>query len=74
MKDLPLGTIVGLVPEFAVKDLPLGRTHDDEYIQDVKKVLLCMYVYLVVPMVSNWRPLLLFLRRPVSAQYGHFQV
>ena len=36
--------------------------------------VLCMIVYLVVPMIFNWRPLLLFLRRPVSAQYGHFQV
>ena len=27
MEDLPLGRIAALVPEFAVKDLPLGRTH-----------------------------------------------
>ena len=26
MEDLPLGGIAALVPEFAVKDLPLGRT------------------------------------------------
>ena len=26
MEGLPLGTIAALVPEFAVKDLPLGRT------------------------------------------------
>ena len=26
MEDLPLGRIEALVPEFAVKDLPLGRT------------------------------------------------
>ena len=26
MQDLPLGRIATLVPEFAVKDLPLGRT------------------------------------------------
>ena len=26
MQDLPLGRIVALVPEFAVKDLPLGST------------------------------------------------
>ena len=37
-------------------------------------LLLYVYVYPVVPMVSNWRSLLLFLRRPVSAHYGHFQV
>ena len=28
MEDLPLGRIAALVPEFPVKDLPLGRTHD----------------------------------------------
>ena len=33
-----------------------------------------MIVYLVVPIIYNWRSLLLFPRRPVSAQYGrHFQ-
>ena len=26
MEDLPLGRIAALVPEFAVKELPLGRT------------------------------------------------
>ena len=26
MEDLPLSRIAALVPEFAVKDLPLGRT------------------------------------------------
>ena len=26
MEDLPLGRIAALVPEFSVKDLPLGRT------------------------------------------------
>ena len=26
MEDLPLGIIAALVPEFAVKDLPLGTT------------------------------------------------
>ena len=26
MEDLPLGIIAALMPEFAVKDLPLGRT------------------------------------------------
>ena len=30
MEDLSLGTIAALVPECAVKDLPLGRTHDDD--------------------------------------------
>ena len=38
--------------------------------------LLCMYsmYILLFLLVSNWRPLLLFLRRQVSAKYGHFQV
>ena len=26
MEDLPLGRIAALMPEFTVKDLPLGRT------------------------------------------------
>ena len=26
MEDLPLGRIATLVPEFVIKDLPLGRT------------------------------------------------
>ena len=30
MEDLPLGRIAALVPEFAVKDLPLGRTDEDD--------------------------------------------
>ena len=30
MEDLPLGRIPALVPEFALKDLRLGRTHDDD--------------------------------------------
>ena len=30
MEDLLLGRIEALVPEFAVKDLPLGRTYDDD--------------------------------------------
>ena len=30
MEDLPLGRITGMVPEFAVKDLTLSRTHDDD--------------------------------------------
>ena len=30
MEDLPLGRIAALVPEFAVKDLPLGKNTDDD--------------------------------------------
>ena len=37
------------------------------------KYIMCD-VYLVVPIICNWKPLLLFLRRPASARYGHFQV
>ena len=36
MEDLPLGRIAALVPEFAVKDLPLGRTHDDDDLYGVE--------------------------------------
>ena len=32
MEDLPLGRIAALVPELGVKDLPLGKTHDDDLI------------------------------------------
>ena len=34
MEDLPLGRIGALVPEYAVTDLPLGRTHDDDDYDD----------------------------------------
>ena len=30
MEDLSLGRIAALVPEFAMKDLPLRRKHDDD--------------------------------------------
>ena len=30
MEDLPLGRIASLMPEFAVKDLPLGQNSDDD--------------------------------------------
>ena len=30
MEDLPLSRIAALVPEFAVKDLPLGQNTDDD--------------------------------------------
>ena len=36
MEDLPLGRITALVPDFAVKDLPLGRT----------LIMMMMYFYL----------------------------
>ena len=40
MEDLPSGRIAALVPEFAVKDLPLGRTHDDDDDDDDNNVYL----------------------------------
>ena len=33
-----LGRIAALVPEFAVKDMPLGRTHDDDDDDDVGSI------------------------------------
>ena len=42
MEDLPLGRISALVSEFAVKDLPMGRTHDDD--DDDDKRLLDSYL------------------------------
>ena len=41
MEDLPLGRIAAFVPEFAVKDLPLGRTL---IMMIVAKV--CLYCYI----------------------------
>ena len=38
MEHLTLGRTAALVSEFAVKDLPLGRTHDD----NTKKVFLVL--------------------------------
>ena len=37
MEDLPLGRIAALVPEFAVKDLPLGRT-----------LIIYIYIYIYI--------------------------
>ena len=33
MEDLPLDRTATLVPAFAVKDLPLGTTHDDDTVE-----------------------------------------
>ena len=38
MEDLPLGKISALVPEFAVKDLPLGKTLIMRTIQSTKLI------------------------------------
>ena len=46
MEDLPLGRIAALVPEFAVKDLPLDRilmTYID-YIQYTQNILRLVYL------------------------------
>ena len=40
MEDLPLGIIAALVPEFAVKDLPLGRT-----LMMMMVMMMIMYLY-----------------------------
>ena len=45
MKDLPLVRIAALVPEFAVKDLPLGRTHDDDDDDDLYTVIYGLLVF-----------------------------
>ena len=42
MEDLPLGRIAALVPEFAVKDLPLVRT------------LIMMMMYTMLHVSTRW--------------------
>ena len=42
MEDLPLGRIAALVPEFAVKDLPLGRT----------LMMMMMIIYIIVIIIN----------------------
>ena len=48
MEDVPLGRIAALVPEFAVKDLPLGRTLVMKYIylQSSSTVLYFLFIFL----------------------------
>ena len=48
MEDLPLGRIAALVPEFAVKDLPLGRTHDGDDYDSVFNFLRLSFVFVTV--------------------------
>ena len=63
MEDLPLGRIAALVPEFAVKDLPLGRTlilHTNEYTESSK--------YYARPQTAVARGLGL----PAGRQPGHY--
>ena len=38
MEGLPLGRTAALMPEFAVKDLPLCRTHNNDDKQGVPKL------------------------------------
>ena len=44
MEHLPLGRIAALVPEFAVNDLPLGRTLIIIYIYIYKSMSTCVCV------------------------------
>ena len=46
MEDLPLGRIAALVPEFAVKDLPLGRTLMMTTSQNIRHFLNTLYINL----------------------------
>ena len=46
MEDLPLGRIAALVPEFAVKDLPLGRPHDDDIYRPIINTLVKIIEYI----------------------------
>ena len=39
MEGLPLGRIAALVPEFAVNDLPLDRTHDDDDVKEYSDLI-----------------------------------
>ena len=45
MEDLPLGRIAAFVPEFAVKDLPLGQNTDDEWWY-INKFVKGMFLYI----------------------------
>ena len=45
MEHLPLGRIATLVPDFAVKDLPLGRT--------LMMMMMMRYIYTVEPRYSE---------------------
>ena len=49
MEDLTLGRIAALVPEFAVKDLPLGRT-----LMIISTVYIYIYIYMQFP--NNFNP------------------
>ena len=59
MEDLPLGRIAALVPEFAVKDLPLGQNTDDDYNPGTGCVsilsVICPVLYLAVAL-TFWLP------------------
>ena len=59
MEDLPLGRIAALVPEFAVNDLPLGRTLVDitkaDYISSLYIYLFIFEVLGRVNISGHWR-------------------
>ena len=48
MENLLLGRIAALVPEFAVKDLPLGRTHDDGDDNDFVNRFLLLFILIFI--------------------------
>ena len=47
MEDLPLCRIVALVPEVAVKYLPLGITHDDDVISGYNLIVFNILVWFI---------------------------
>ena len=57
MEDLPLGRIAALVPEFAVKNLPLGRT----------MMMMMIYIYIYNVYVASIE---LRRRKSVSCNMG----
>ena len=50
MEDLPLGRIAALVSEFAVKDLPLGRT-----MMMMMILYICIYIYILRKATVSYR-------------------
>ena len=62
MEDLPLGRIAALVPEFAVKDLPLGRTlmmtmglfNDCHFLFEIQLMYLSLNIEVLALEESEW--------------------
>ena len=53
MEDLSLDRIAALVPEFAVKDLPLWQNTDDDIKFILKYTLLFFISFLLIQLVIN---------------------